>query len=72
MSISTVHGGAGGVEGGDGGSDGGEVGGDGGEGGEGGEGGDGARPTILLAVSCVPLRSALARVASVKSMVEVP
>ena len=36
------------------------------------DGGDGGRPTMLIAVSFEPLRSALARVASVKSMVEVP
>ena len=42
-----------------------------GAGGAGGAGGDGgARPMMLLAVSSKPLRSALVRVASVKSMVE--
>jgi hypothetical protein len=53
--------------------DGGNGDGDGGNGdGGGGLGDAGARPTMLLAVSFEPLRSALARVASVKSMVEVP
>ena len=41
-----------------------------GEGGGGSAGGDGERPMMLSAVSVEPLRSALARLASVKSMVE--
>ena len=67
MSISTVQGGAGGGEGGGGGGGDGGSGDDGG--GAGGAGGDGTRPMMLSAVSLEPLRSALVRVASVKSMV---
>ena len=45
----------------------------GGDGGAGGcESGNGGRPVMMSAVSSKPLRSALARVASVKSMVEGP
>ena len=78
------EGGAGGGDGGGGlgdgggglGEGGGGLGGGGGDGGSaGGAGGDGGgdgRPMMLSAVSFEPLRSALASVASVKSMVEVP
>ena len=60
----------GGSGGGGGGGYNGGAGGDGGAGG--GAGGDGERPTTLSAVSFEPLRSVLARVASEKSIVEVP
>ena len=53
-----------------GGGDGGGNGCSGGCGGGLGDGGDGARPMMLFAVSSKPLRSALARVASVKSILE--
>ena len=69
----------GGEDGGDGGEGGagGCAGGLGGGGGVGGDGGGvggygGFSPVMLSAVSSEPLRSALARFASVKSMVEVP